>query len=146
MKPPAQDEAKPPRQDEAKPPKEEKQDKQVQKEQKQEEKQSRDEMKNNKENHPMAQQETHGRPAGKSAHIPDDKFHSNFGRGHKFVVQRTTISGGQSGFVYGGYSFRLRRCHGRLIGLTPTIAMSTTSTANTFCLICCTPVCALRCS
>jgi len=105
MKPPAQDEAKPPRQDEAKPPKEEKQDKQVQKEQKQEEKQSRDEMKNNKDNHPMAQQETHGRPAGKSAHIPDDKFHSNFGRGHKFVVQRTTISGGQSGFVYGGYSF-----------------------------------------
>ena len=100
-----QDEMKPPAHDEAKPPKEERQDKQVQKEQKQDEKQSRDQMKDNKDNHPMAQQETHGRPAGKSAHIPDEKFHSNFGRGHKFVVQRTTISGGQSGFVYGGYSF-----------------------------------------
>jgi hypothetical protein len=100
MKPPAQDEAKPPKEEK----KEEKQnqDKEIKKDQKQEEKQSPDQM---KDNHPMAQQETHARPAGKSARIPDDKFHSNFGRGHKFAVQRTTISGGQSGFVYGGYSF-----------------------------------------
>jgi hypothetical protein len=91
---PKQDEMKPPRQDDAKP---EKQG------QKQDEKQSREDMKDNRQ--PASQQDAHARPAGKGGHIPDDKFHSNFGRGHTFVVQRTTIVQGQSGFVYGGYSF-----------------------------------------
>ena len=94
---PKQDEMKPPRQDEAKPSKQEKQD------QKQDEKQSREQMKDNRQ--PAAQQDTHARPAGKGGHIPDEKFHSNFGRSHTFVVQRTTVVQGQSGFAYGGYSF-----------------------------------------
>jgi len=98
---PKQDEMKPPRQDEAQPPKQEKQE---QKEEKQEQKQSREDMKQNRQE-PAAQNDAHARPAGKSGHIPDDRFRSNFGRSHTFVVQRTTVVEGRPGFVYGGYSF-----------------------------------------
>jgi len=56
-----------------------------------------------------AQNDEHARPAGKSAHIPDDKFRANFGREHTFtvtnVIHTTTIVAGQTQFVYGGYSF-----------------------------------------
>lgn len=80
-----------------------KQEKAQQKEQKDQETQSRDQMKGD---HQMnTAREGHARPAGKSAHIPDDRFRSNFGRGHTFVVQRPVIVQGQPGFVYGGYSF-----------------------------------------
>ena len=97
---PKQDEMKP-RQDEAKP---EKQDqKQDKKEKKQDEKQSREQTKEGQQM--PAQNGAHARPAGKSGHIPDDRFRSNFGRSHTFVVQRTTVVEGQPGFVYGGYSF-----------------------------------------
>lgn len=92
-----QDEMKAPRQDEARPSKQER------KEEKQNEKQSRDEMRSGQA--APAGREAHGRPAGKSAHIPDEKFHSSFGRSHQFVVQRTTVVNGQSGFIYGGYTF-----------------------------------------
>ena len=97
-----QGEMKEPRQEEAKPSKEEK------KEQKEQEKQSRDE---NKADHQMNNgqmnngQQAHARPAGKSGHIPDNKFHQSFGRPHTFVVQRPVVVQGQPGFVYGGYSF-----------------------------------------
>lgn len=40
-------------------------------------------------------------------HIPDDKFHSSFGRQHTFVVSRPTVVGGQPQFVYGGYTFNM---------------------------------------
>jgi hypothetical protein len=53
------------------------------------------------------QPQGHARPAGKTAHIPDDRFHAQFGRGHTFPVQRTTVVEGQQGFVYGGYTFVL---------------------------------------
>lgn len=95
---PKQDEMKPPRQGEVQPPKQEKQ------EQKQEQKQSRDDMKQNRRE-PAAQNDAHERPAGKSGHIPDDRFRGSFGRSHTFVVQRTTVVEGRPGFVYGGYSF-----------------------------------------
>ena len=94
-----QDEMKAPRQDEARPSKPDK------REEKQNEKQSRDEMRSGQA--APAGQEAHGRPAGKSAHIPDDKFHASFGQSHHFRVQRTTVENGQSGFVYGGYNFVL---------------------------------------
>ncbi len=117
MNEPRDNQMKPARQDEAKPSKQDK------KEQKQEEKQSHEQMKQNdqmkqsehmkqneqgKDNRQMSAQQNstaHARPAGKSAHIPDDKFHSNFGRSHTVKVQRTTVVEGQPGFVYGGYSF-----------------------------------------
>ena len=85
-----------PRQEESKPPKQDK------KEQKQEEKRSREQMKSDQ---PMNNGQHAGRPAGKSAHIPEDKFRSSFGRPHTFVVQRPVIVQGQPGFYYGGYSF-----------------------------------------
>lgn len=91
-----QGEMKAPQQEESKPSKQEK------KEQKQEEKQSREQM---KPDQPMNNGQRAGRPAGKSAHIPEDKFHSSFGRPHTFVVQRPVIVQGQPGFYYGGYSF-----------------------------------------
>ncbi len=87
-----------PRQDEAKPSKQERQD------QKQQEKQSREQMKSD---HSVDNGQRTGRPAGKSAHIPEDKFRANFGRSHTFVIQRPVVVEGRPGFVYGGYSFVL---------------------------------------
>jgi len=96
---PKQDEIKPPKQDEAKPSKQDKQ------EEKQQQKQSRDQVKQQQQEHP-AQQAEHGRPAGKGARIPDDKFRAHFGRSHTFNA-RTVIVAGQPQFQYGGYSFEL---------------------------------------
>jgi hypothetical protein len=39
--------------------------------------------------------------------IPDDKFRSNFGRQHTFVVSRPTVVSGQPQFQYSGYSFQI---------------------------------------
>lgn len=58
---------------------------------------------------PSPAQTTNARPAGKSAHIPKDKFKANFGQQHKFVVKQVvtqqTIVAGQTQFVYSGYTF-----------------------------------------
>jgi hypothetical protein len=50
--------------------------------------------------------QSHGGNRG-GGHIPDDKFHSSFGRQHAFVVSRPTVVGGQPQFVYGGYTFNM---------------------------------------
>ena len=116
MKPEKQEEAKPQKPEEAKPQEEAKPSKDEQKAQKEQQKQQEKQTKEMKQdkNHqqPAAAQgnETHaggavGHPQGKSGHIPDDRFKSNFGHSHTFVVQRTTVVQGQPGFVYGGYSF-----------------------------------------
>ena len=51
----------------------------------------------------------HGRPAGKSGHIPDQKFKASFGHQHRFaarqVIQTTTVVAGQTQFVYSGFTF-----------------------------------------
>ena len=52
-------------------------------------------------------QSEHARPAGKSAHIPDEKFRAGFGRQHTFVVSRPTIVEGQPRFQYSGYWFEI---------------------------------------
>ncbi len=83
--------------DQMKPPHEEKQSKPEKQEEKQGEKQSREQMK--------AGEKAHARPAGKSAHIPDEKFRAQFGRTHTFKVQSAVVGEGQSRFVYGGYTF-----------------------------------------
>jgi len=77
-----QDEAKPLHQDEAKP------SKQDQQEDKQKQKQA------------------HAQPAGKSAHIPDDKFQAHFGRSHTFTAKKVIVAG-RPQFQYSGYSFAL---------------------------------------
>ncbi|HZQ95075.1 MAG TPA: hypothetical protein VFA67_08695 [Candidatus Sulfotelmatobacter sp.] len=88
---PRRDEMNAPRREEAGPSRQGKQ------EQKQQER-SRDQMK-------PSQQPTHARPAGRSAHIPDDKFHGQFGRAHTFEVRPVPVAQGQQGFVYSGYTF-----------------------------------------
>jgi hypothetical protein len=40
-----------------------------------------------------------------SGRIPDDRFRSNFGREHVFVIDQPIIVGGYSRFQYGGYYF-----------------------------------------
>jgi hypothetical protein len=107
-KPPRQDDVKPPRQDEAKPPKQND-------EMKSKHDRPQDEMKPRPQENtkPPKQgehvdQQNHNQhsAAQRGGHIPDDKFHSHFGREHKFVVRRTIVEG-QPTFQYGGYSFEL---------------------------------------
>src|ERR1700677_354352 len=40
-----------------------------------------------------------------SARIPDDRFRTNFGREHVFVISQPEMVGGYSRFQYGGFSF-----------------------------------------
>lgn len=85
-----------PRQQEARAPHEERQ------EQKREERQSRDQMRPAQQ---PRREQGHARPGGRSAHIPDDRFHGQFGRAHTFVVRPTVVRQDQRGFMYGGYTF-----------------------------------------
>ena len=98
-KPPRQDEAKPPRQEEAKPPRES--------EAKPPRQQREEQAKPSREQQPEHpdRQAQQARPAGKSAHIPDERFHANFGRQHTFVVNRPVVVQGHPQFAYGGYTF-----------------------------------------
>src|SRR5262249_7857383 len=54
-------------------------------------------------------QQGHGRPGGKSMHIPDAKFKASFTRHHSFrvnqVIRETRVVPGQTQFVYSGYTF-----------------------------------------
>lgn len=50
--------------------------------------------------------QAHGGNRG-GGHIPEEKFHSSFGRQHTFVVSRPTVVSGQPQFVYGGYTFNI---------------------------------------
>src|ERR1700728_5486432 len=43
--------------------------------------------------------------ARSGSRIPDDRFRSNFGRGHEFRIGSPTLVGGYSRFQYGGYWF-----------------------------------------
>lgn len=47
------------------------------------------------------------RPAGKSAHIPDNRFRANFGRQHSFKVSRPIVVNNRQTILYGGYNFVL---------------------------------------
>ena len=37
--------------------------------------------------------------------IPDDRFRTNFGEGHRFVIREPVVVGGYSRFQYGGFWF-----------------------------------------
>ena len=43
--------------------------------------------------------------ARSESRIPDDRFRSNFGRGHEFRIGTPRMVGGYSRFQYGGYWF-----------------------------------------
>jgi hypothetical protein len=124
---PKQDEAKPSRQNEAKPSNQdtrgEKQDQQRGQEQsgdrakpqgqerpetqgdRNKPAQERPQMQNdhNQQGQHSEMQGDHGRKGG---HIPDDRFHAQFGREHHFNA-RTVIVQGRPQFQYGGYNFEL---------------------------------------
>jgi hypothetical protein len=114
-KPPQHEEARP---DEAKPPKQERPDKDREKPDKDRGDKDKQEaakpphdasrpMEHQQEHQAQQPREEHGRPAGKSAHIPDEKFHASFGRQHTFVVNRPVIVEGQPRFQYSGYWFEI---------------------------------------
>src|SRR6267154_3059155 len=67
----------------------------------------RDQTKPGREEHGQAQPNSHARPAGKSAHIPDEKFRASFGRPHTFVISRPVVVEGQPRFQYSGYWFEI---------------------------------------
>jgi hypothetical protein len=96
--PPRQNEVKPPKHDEEKPSKQEKQESA---------KPPREDAKPAHEHGEQAQEPRHGRPAGKSAHIPDEKFRANFGRQHTVVINRPVIVEGRPRFQYSGYWFEI---------------------------------------
>jgi hypothetical protein len=88
------------KQENAKPEKPEKQnDKESQKEAKPSSESSRSEASSGQNDR------GHARPAGKSAHIPDDKFRASFGREHKFKVSKPVIVDNRPQFQYSGYTF-----------------------------------------
>jgi hypothetical protein len=106
-KPPRQDEVKPPRQEEGKPPKLD-ENKPAKHE---ESKPSHEQAKPASPEHPQQQVE-HNHPAGqgnakRGGHIPDDKFHAQFGRQHTLVVNRPVVVEGQPRFQSGGYWFEI---------------------------------------
>ena len=92
-----------PRQEEPKAPEKEKQPKASQ------DKSAKDQSKENKDNKGQEAPQSQARPAGKGAHIPDQKFKASFGRQHTFAVKQvintTTVTAGQTQFIYGGYTF-----------------------------------------
>lgn len=92
-------------QEEAKPPK---QDQPKQQEERNESKPSNNNAKPSRQqeqNQPAMQHGGQGKTAGQSAHIPDDKFRSHFGRSHTVVINRPVIVEGQPRFQSAGYWF-----------------------------------------
>ena len=101
--PPRQEEARPPRQEEARPPKQENERNPKTENARPE----RDQARPAGEERGQTQQNSHARPAGRSARIPDEKFHANFGRPHTFVISRPVVIEGQPRFQYSGYWFEI---------------------------------------
>ena len=100
------EEMKAPRQDEAKPSKQEKQEQKQ--EQKMEDNRSREMRPAQQEPaRPEGHNDAHARRQGRGGHIPEERFHAQFGRSHHFHAQRPVIVEGQPRFEYGGYSFVL---------------------------------------
>jgi uncharacterized protein involved in copper resistance len=105
--PARQEEAKPQPKEEAKPGKQEKEMKQDQKHEEQAGKEEHKQMQDDHARPEHADQHAQaGHPAGKSGHIPDDKFRSHFGQGHHFSA-KTVIVRGQPQFHYSGYTFNI---------------------------------------
>lgn len=130
-----EEQAKPERQQEAKAPKQEEHAKPVKGEEKAKpakpEEQAKSERQTKSEKQPQeAKQENRGNTAGgqhaqrtaaeqqrqrsapalrlsarSESRIPDDRFRSNFGRGHEFRIGTPRMVGGYSRFQYGGYWF-----------------------------------------
>jgi hypothetical protein len=101
--PARQTDAQPPRQEEARPPKQENE----RTPRRESARPERDQAKPSREEAGQGHENSHARPAGKSARIPDEKFHANFGRPHTFVISRPVVIEGQRRFQYSGYWFEI---------------------------------------
>ena len=127
-----EEQAKPERQEEAKAPKQEERSKPVKEEEKAKPAKQEEQAKAEKQPKPteQARQEDRGNTAGgqhaqrtaaeeqrqrsvpalrlsvrSESRIPDERFHSNFGREHAFRIGSPVMVGGYSRFQYGGYWF-----------------------------------------
>ena len=94
----------PERKESAKPEKSEKEAQQEKRSEKEQQTEKGAGAKSEREQNGMS---AHARPAGKSAHIPDEKFRSSFGRQHSFSVGKPTVINNQPAFQYGGYTFEI---------------------------------------
>ena len=81
-------------------------DKQEKQERQETPKESKEQPKAGQEEHGQTAQKGQARASGKGGHIPDAKFKANFGRQHRFAVNRvvttTTIVPQQTQFIYSG--------------------------------------------
>jgi hypothetical protein len=101
-KPEAQDQ----RPEEMKQEKNNQEKKDAKEQEKAQDKQEKKSEKSGKETGAMGNEnQMHGKPAAKSAHIPDNKFHGSFGKNHPFHPGHPAIVSGQPTFAYGGYTF-----------------------------------------
>lgn len=95
----------------SKPDKQEKMDKQDKMERQDAQKPGKEDAKPGHDEKGEQTQMAHAHPAGKSAHIPDQKFKASFGSQHRFtastVITQRTVVAGQTQFVYSGYTFVL---------------------------------------
>ena len=84
-------------------------DKQEKQERQETPKESKEQPKAGQEEHGQTAQKGQARASGKGGHIPDAKFKANFGRQHRFAVNRvvttTTIVPQQTQFIYSGVTF-----------------------------------------
>jgi len=108
--PPREPEVKPPSgQEEAKPPKQQPETKLPKSEKQEKQRPSSEQQKPGHEQQGTSAQQRQTHPAGKSAHIPDPQFKANFGKQHRFAVNRvittTTIVPNQTQLVSAGYTF-----------------------------------------
>ena len=102
-KPAKQEETKPEKQEAAKPAKQEQQAKG-------QPAQAKSNIEQHAQRTPAEEQKQRAVPALRlsvkgSARIPDDRFRTNFGREHVFVISQPEMVGGYSRFQYGGFSF-----------------------------------------
>jgi hypothetical protein len=102
-KPAKQEETKPEKQEAAKPEKQEQQAKG-------QPAQAKSNIEQHAQRTPAEEQKQRAVPALRlsvkgSARIPDDRFRTNFGREHVFVISQPEMVGGYSRFQYGGFSF-----------------------------------------
>lgn len=84
-------------------------DKQEKQERQETPKESKEQPKAGQEEHGQTGQKGQARAGGKGGRIPDAKFKANFGRQHRFAVNRvittTTIVPQQTQFIYSGVTF-----------------------------------------
>jgi hypothetical protein len=87
--------------------KQDQQQKEDQKKQSQTDKNNADQAKESQDRDRNQARNDHHGDANRGARIPDDRFHANFGREHRFAVNRPVIVENRPRFQYSGFWFEL---------------------------------------